>query len=62
TARFIDESTGQSTVVAVGECGLDYFYHDDPQTHDKQKQLLRAHFELAKRYELPMIFHIRRSY
>ncbi len=60
--RTIDEHTGDtSTVVAIGECGLDYFYHDDPDTHQKQKHLLRAHFEVAQKYDLPMIFHIRNA-
>lgn len=61
-ARSIDERTADAkTVVAIGECGLDYFYHDDLGTHAKQKTLLRAHFEIAQKYDLPMIFHIRNA-
>ncbi len=46
-------------VVAIGECGLDYFYHDDPKTHASQERLLRLHLDLAVKHELPMIFHVR---
>lgn len=46
-------------VVAIGECGLDYYYHESKQVKDKQKQLLIWHLELAKNLNLPVIFHIR---
>jgi TatD DNase family protein len=48
-------------IVAVGECGLDYFYHDDAEIHRRQDKLLRAHLELAKKRHLPMIFHVRNA-
>jgi TatD DNase family protein len=48
-------------IVAVGECGLDYFYHDDEATRAKQEHLLRQHLELAKNRQLPMIFHVRNA-
>ena len=44
-------------VVAVGECGLDYYYnHSDQQA---QKEILRFQIKLAKKHDLPMIFHVR---
>ncbi|MFT4532326.1 MAG: TatD DNase family protein [Candidatus Saccharimonadales bacterium] len=46
-------------VVAIGETGLDYYYHDDPDTHKRQKRILKRHIELALSYDLPLIFHIR---
>lgn len=48
-------------IVAVGECGLDYFYHDDEVVRGAQEHLLRQHFELAKTRQLPMIYHIRNA-
>jgi len=51
---------GKPKVVAVGECGLDYFY-----THSKhadQLQILRFQMELAQEYGLPMIFHVREAF
>ncbi len=50
--------------VAVGECGLDYFRlegDDDAKAAEKRKQaeVFRAQIALAKRYEKPLIVHIR---
>ncbi|MEG0100113.1 MAG: metal-dependent hydrolase [Citrobacter sp.] len=47
-------------LVAVGEIGLD-LYRDDPQ-FDKQERVLDAQLQLAKRYELPVILHSRRTH
>ena len=47
-------------LVAVGEIGLD-LYRDDPQ-FDKQEWILQAQLTLAKRYELPVILHSRRTH
>lgn len=49
-------------LVAVGECGLDYFYHDDPADRRRQQQLLRRHLSLAAEYNLPVIFHVREAF
>lgn len=47
-------------VVAVGEIGLD-LYRDDPQ-FARQEFLLEAQLKLAKRYDLPVILHSRRTH
>jgi TatD DNase family protein len=49
-------------VVAIGECGLDYFYHKEAVTIRRQSELFRAHIELAQELDLPMIFHIRDAF
>lgn len=55
-------------VVAVGECGLDYFFEDNPgftpsktpnQVKDLQKKLFKAQIDLAKKLNLPLIVHCR---
>lgn len=46
-------------IVAIGECGLDYYYHSDEKVREKQKKLLEKHIEIAKKHDLPIIFHIR---
>lgn len=47
-------------VVAVGECGLDLFYTHSPRAD--QIETLKFQFELAKKHDLPMIFHVREAF
>lgn len=47
-------------VVAVGECGLDYYYEHSPKTD--QEAVLRFQIELALTHNLPMIFHVRDAF
>ncbi len=49
-------------LVAIGECGLDYFYHSEKEVLFKQELLFRRHIELALKLDLPMIFHIREAF
>ena len=50
--------------VAIGECGLDYFRlegsDEEKETEKKeQKRVFKAQIELAKKYQKPLIVHIR---
>jgi len=45
-------------VVAIGECGLDYFHSADKT---KQKENFLAQIELAKELKLPLMIHCRPS-
>lgn len=47
-------------LVAIGEIGLD-LYRDNPQ-FEKQEQWLDAQLRLAKKYDLPVILHSRRTH
>lgn len=47
-------------VVAVGECGLDYFYMHSNK--DAQKAVLRFQLDLALDQHLPIIFHVRQAF
>lgn len=49
-------------LVAIGECGLDYFYHSSEEVREKQKQIFRMQIGLAAKYDLPLIFHIREAF
>lgn len=58
-----EKLAGDARVVAVGECGLDY-YRDNEQTENAkeiQKLLFMEHIELAHEANLPLMLHIRPS-
>ena len=44
-------------VVAVGETGLDYHYMNSPR--EDQIKSFEAHIELARKYSLPFVVHVR---
>lgn len=44
---------------AIGEIGLDYYWHKDNK--DEQKAVFIRQIELANRYEVPIIIHMRDS-
>lgn len=48
-------------VVAVGECGLDYFHATDPAEREQQKALFREQIRLAEALGKPLMVHIRPS-
>lgn len=47
-------------VVAVGECGFDFYYNHSPQA--AQTEVLRFQIELALKHDLPVIFHVREAF
>ncbi len=54
---------GDPRLVAVGEIGLDHFLPElaDGPRRDLQEHLYREQLKLARRHELPVILHVRRS-
>jgi TatD DNase family protein len=59
-AKIAQKSTKK--LVAIGETGLDYYYHKGENARKKQEMLFRWHIELALKLKLPLIFHIRDSF
>lgn len=47
-------------VVAVGECGLDFYYNHSLK--EDQEAILRFQIELALKHDLAMIFHVRDAF
>lgn len=47
-------------VVAIGECGLDYYYNHSLKTD--QESLLRFQIDVALEHNLPLIFHVRDAF
>lgn len=49
-------------VVAIGECGLDYFRLDAEENKERQKTLFRHQIELALELGKPLMVHCRDAY
>lgn len=62
------KAMGQSRkVVAIGECGLDYYYEPKGKEkreafHLKQKSVLVLQIKLAEELDLPLILHCRKAH
>ena len=61
--KVVDQQIAQSLFdprfIGIGEIGLDYFVEDlDPQQQDL---IFNAQLDLAEKYQLPVILHVRRS-
>lgn len=57
-------NSSSEKIVALGETGLDYFKlssesPDFATISQKQHEMFRLHIDLAKRYSLPLIIHVR---
>jgi TatD DNase family protein len=58
-AHMLEQHHADPRLVAIGEVGLDYFVPGlDPA---RQERFYRAQLQLARRFDLPVILHVRRS-
>ncbi|MCR4279382.1 MAG: TatD family hydrolase [Candidatus Zambryskibacteria bacterium] len=48
-------------VVAIGECGLDFF-HADKSDYDRQKKIFIDQIEFAIKHDKPLMIHVRNAY
>ena len=53
----LEEFIKTHKVYAIGECGLDYYWHQDNK--EKQQWLFESQIKLAIKYDLPLIVHSR---
>lgn len=58
-AKLLASYLGESKVVAVGECGLDFFYDHSPR--GKQLAAMREQWDVARDHGLPVVVHNRDS-
>ncbi len=56
----LSELAGQKPTVAIGECGLDYYYNHSPK--EAQRVLLERQLQLATDHNLPVLFHVRDAF
>lgn len=59
-ADLLKGGAGSNKIVAIGECGLDYFYEHSPK--ESQIDLLKFQIELALEHDLPLSFHVREAF
>lgn len=52
--------TSGRKLIAIGEIGLDYYYTNSPR--DDQIRVLKEQIEIALKYDLPIIFHVRDAF
>ena len=55
----LDDWLSQQPATAVGECGLDFFVDGLPA--ERQRTCFQAQLELARKHDLPLVIHARRS-
>ncbi|MGD8374475.1 MAG: TatD family hydrolase [Candidatus Woesebacteria bacterium] len=58
--KLLDDQLKNGKIVAIGECGLDYYYGHS--TKQQQFEALRFQIKLALRHDLPIIFHVRDAF
>lgn len=56
-AAALVEAASHPRVIAIGECGLDYFY--DNSEREAQKERFEAHIEASRQSGLPLVVHTR---
>lgn len=54
----IERLASNPKVVAIGECGLDYF-RSAPEDIARQREVFLAHIELANKVNKPLMLHVR---
>lgn len=57
--KYLENFIKENKVYAIGECGLDYYWVNDNK--DLQKALFKGQLELAVKYDLPIIVHMREA-
>jgi TatD DNase family protein len=58
----IEKLSEDPCVVAIGECGLEYFHIDDERLKESQKELFKKHIDLALKLDKPLMIHCREAY
>jgi len=56
-AAALTEAAAHPRVIAIGECGLDYYY--DKSGRAAQRERFQAHIEAARQTGLPLVVHTR---
>jgi TatD DNase family protein len=59
-AELVATHVGAESLVAVGECGLDYYYDHSPR--EAQRQAFAEQVALARQHGLALVIHVRQAW
>ena len=59
TLREIREISHLEKIIAIGEIGLDYYWHKEECEHKRQQEMFRAQMDIAREEKLPFMIHSR---
>lgn len=55
----IRELSRREKILAIGEIGLDYYWHKEEAEHEIQKKMFQAQMDIAREERLPFMIHSR---
>ena len=59
TLEKIRQLSRRPKVIAIGEIGLDYYWHKKPEEHARQQEMFRAQLQISREEGLPFMIHSR---
>ena len=61
TLREIREISHLKKIIAIGEIGLDYYWHKEECEHKRQQEMFRVQMDIAREEKLPFMIHSREA-
>lgn len=61
TLKEIRRLSGHEKAVAIGEIGLDYYWHKEKEEHRIQQEMFRAQLDIAREEKMPFMVHSREA-
>ncbi len=58
--EYMQDMIRDEDVVAIGECGLDYYRNISPK--EVQKEIFQSQIDIAAMFNIPLVIHIRDAY
>lgn len=59
TLQEIREISHLEKIIAIGEIGLDYYWHKEESQHRRQQEMFRFQMDIAREEKLPFMIHSR---
>ena len=59
--EILKKALTEGSIGAIGECGWDFFHSRTPEEEKIQDEIFSFQLELAIKYELPLILHLRKA-